>query len=825
MEEVSETLQGDVGMQLNLYKVFVAPDTPGLTLNEVARQLPESDRENWIVQAIAIAHHFQDNPATLEVFSTQIGSLFYLASLWEWPPQRLPQLLAQWPTRMQSLEVLSQQNTPLARSLRDYLAPTTSDIPEANPSSDRSSEAISDEKGKGEIDRDATSSSPNRQSPPPEARREDTQTPLLEDPRYAEAIASSDTLANVDYECAHRVVSSAIAQFNKLKSSFTHRRRALPSRSQSKAQNAALEPLEELYGWVRQVAEIYLTTLQDTLEAKQRSLGHFTIAIMGRTKAGKSTLFATLLDRDYDGIGDGQQRKTRQNRRYDLSNNLRLIDTPGIAAVGGELDEIEASKAVEEANLICYIVTSDSIQESEFEFLKKLKNKTKPLLILLNVQYNLQNEKRLNIFIKNPQKRMSNEEIEGHKTRITEYADRHYTGELIEVLPVMLLAAQLSRQKENAELCDRLYRASQIRDFLEWIENKIINESALLISQTLLGETATSLKAFDRDISKRHNNLKEERKKINRKYQELQVKIEKIRKKTIQNFEIEILDMFQTVINQIPEFARRNWEKDKKSQENAWEHFLKSDVKLREKLKNITESLESQYKREIQNAIEEIIYDLKFFTGFGDSGFRFEGVGVGFDFQFAFKAGAALLGIAGVVAAIVGGGLFPPILAGGAIVAGILGSLSKSKAQRQREACQKIESELKASLQAHQKKILRDYQKTFDKEHEKIVSLVRDYFEQTISELDSVLQALEETEEKLKNAQNQLTGFFALRVVDYCYDRQGELTESRLSKTIYHVRRKPGEYFEIQLTKSQPPVSQIKRNCSHILGENVIISR
>jgi GTPase Era involved in 16S rRNA processing len=98
------------------------------------------------------------------------------------------------------------------------------------------------------------------------------------------------------------------------------------------------------------------------------------------------------------------------------------VDTPGIAAAGGEADEAEALKAVDGADLICYVMVDDSIQESEFEFLKKLQDKTKPLLILLNVQKDLTSSTRRKLFLKNPDKLMSGEAIEGHSRRCHKYS-------------------------------------------------------------------------------------------------------------------------------------------------------------------------------------------------------------------------------------------------------------------------------------------------------------------------------------------------------------------------------------------------------------------
>jgi predicted GTPase len=57
--------------------------------------------------------------------------------------------------------------------------------------------------------------------------------------------------------------------------------------------------------------------------------------------------------------------------------NIRIIDTPGIGAPGGKTDEEIAQSVIEESDVICYVVTNDSIQESEFAFLKLLKEKAK----------------------------------------------------------------------------------------------------------------------------------------------------------------------------------------------------------------------------------------------------------------------------------------------------------------------------------------------------------------------------------------------------------------------------------------------------------------
>ena len=123
------------------------------------------------------------------------------------------------------------------------------------------------------------------------------------------------------------------------------------------------------------------------LNKKKRTITYFTIAFMGRTKAGKSTFHKVVTHEQDDDIGIGRQRTTRHNRSW-YWESLRIIDTPGIGAAGegGRTDEEVAKSIIDEADLVCYIVTNDSIQETEFDFLKGLKEKNKPLFIVLNVK-------------------------------------------------------------------------------------------------------------------------------------------------------------------------------------------------------------------------------------------------------------------------------------------------------------------------------------------------------------------------------------------------------------------------------------------------------
>ncbi|MFN7658081.1 MAG: GTPase, partial [Dolichospermum sp.] len=79
-----------------------------------------------------------------------------------------------------------------------------------------------------------------------------------------------------------------------------------------------------------------------SLDKKRKHLKDFTVALFGRTKAGKSTLRETLTRGNGSTIGKGSQRTTRDVKEYSWQG-LRLLDTPGIEAYQGDDDTNKAN--------------------------------------------------------------------------------------------------------------------------------------------------------------------------------------------------------------------------------------------------------------------------------------------------------------------------------------------------------------------------------------------------------------------------------------------------------------------------------------------------
>ena len=188
---------------------------------------------------------------------------------------------------------------------------------------------------------------------------------------------------------------------------------------------------------------------------------------MGKSKAGKSTLHAIITGEGWEAIGVGKQNTTRLNRVYEWKN-IRIIDTPGIAAPDGAEYQKIAETIIDESDVMCFVVTNNNQQKSEFEFLKQLKKKGKPLLVLMNVQENLTSEIRLRRFLEKPNEIFSDDKAKlgGHFDRIRRDAKEYYGTAEFPIIPVQLMAARLARQEIDQIKSNHLMKASRLQSFL-----------------------------------------------------------------------------------------------------------------------------------------------------------------------------------------------------------------------------------------------------------------------------------------------------------------------------------------------------------------------
>jgi hypothetical protein len=85
------------------------------------------------------------------------------------------------------------------------------------------------------------------------------------------------------------------------------------------------------------------------------------VVCIGRTKAGKSTLRFVLTGEGAEGIGKGGQRTTSVPITYRW-RGIDIVDTPGVGAYKGAVDDASALAATADADLVVWVAGSDSQQ-------------------------------------------------------------------------------------------------------------------------------------------------------------------------------------------------------------------------------------------------------------------------------------------------------------------------------------------------------------------------------------------------------------------------------------------------------------------------------
>lgn len=565
-----------------------------------------------------------------------------------------------------------------------------------------------------------------------------------------------------------------------------------------------------------------IESVRKSLNAKQRALNHFSIAFMGKTKAGKSTLHAIITGGGWDAIGVGKQRTTRFNRVYEWKN-IRIIDTPGIGAPGGKSDEEIAQSVIEESDVICYVVTNDSIQETEFGFLQVLKEKAKPLIILLNVKNNLRDSRRLEHFLKDPEKLFAMDGksgLGGHIERIHRYAKQHYANDYFGVVPVLLLAAQMSREPAHKERKDKLFKASQIQAFLDSIRVSLVEHGVIRRSQTLLGSTVGAINHPYKWVTQQTEVYQQLTDTLKNKRETIQKQIKTAAKDNRETLLQQIEAVFQDALNVIPSFAEDHWNSNEISLKFGWERKLKA-IRFDERLKTTYEETSKKFNKDVQEALEEVGNELQLIAQLGAGNFSFTQQDSN-NFRDLVRIGGSLLGIAATIATIFVAPSVGAVMGIAAMFVGGFAGLFKSKEQKRREAVQSISSSLTIQLSRHQQTTLQQAQGDFGKSCDSVALNINTYFEELIAGIEVIASQLEVAKKKLDGTANHLNRAYAKRIIDWCTEQDEPLTDEGINRTIAKVKRDFGRSMSIQ-TKSKFQLRKSQDDIKRVLQEDVSI--
>jgi len=362
-----------------------------------------------------------------------------------------------------------------------------------------------------------------------------------------------------------------------------------------------------------------ITNIENSIDRKKEHLSTFTVTLFGRTKAGKSTIREALTNGDGESIGKGAQRTTRDIKEY-YWNNLRIIDTPGISAYEGEEDVRIAESIIDESDLILFLVTNDSIQETEFEKLVQLKSQNKPIIILLNVKVDIDDEIFREIFLNEYRDVVSLNGQAGHVERIREYSKKYLGNSNIEIVPIHALSAFKSTKVEDKVLRRELYNASNINKVKFMLRELIVNQGKQKRVLSFRDDYIYYLRSLENIYWSSYKEIKPRIRYIQSKHNEIKKWFGEFKNKGFETIEGEVLQIFTQLASEVDSFVD-NYAGDKNA-EKVWNGKVES-YKIQEKINKIYKDLFEEAKRHLNEFARQITFEssnLNFNNDMGDIG-------------------------------------------------------------------------------------------------------------------------------------------------------------------------------------------------------------
>lgn len=579
---------------------------------------------------------------------------------------------------------------------------------------------------------------------------------------YSASIAQITEDAEKDLARVTRIIDDLNSMLNE---EYNHLATIKPS---SKKVSKEVLKIEEIIQGIRgsfnEIIDNSLTSNREVLDKKRRNIRYFTIAFMGRTKAGKSTLHKVITQQETDDIGVGKLRTTRYNRSW-YWNKLRIVDTPGIGAPGGEADTEIAKSIIDEADVVCYVVTSDSIQETEFDFFSTIKERNKPLYIILNVKSNLNQAIRLKRFIANPDDwRLGDgpQSIKGHIERIHDKLDGKYNMDAVRIIPIHLLAAQIALSGEQDSKTSKiLFDASNISEFTNSVKKEVQLSGSLKKSLSVIDGTSYQINTIWHKIYADLKSLKEGN--------------EVLKKKQAKNY-----TFFKNELTQVEQYLKTIFQGTRDDLHNrasafASEHYDDEDAgKAWSKdmvVKSINKRLEQQIQErfndlneKIKSELEEMIMDMRISLATNNIGSNVSGESVT-NTRFAAKVFVSVISTALFVWNPLGWSMAVLTVVG--IIGSFLTSLFTSKSEKIRKATENLRKQLCDSIDSgidkNLKQVLENTRKSINDTYKSIDSVLKAYTKNA----DDIITDMDRLVKQVQEKENAINSLVSLRILDF----------------------------------------------------------
>lgn len=579
---------------------------------------------------------------------------------------------------------------------------------------------------------------------------------------YSASIAQITEDTEKDLARVTRIIDDLNSMLNE---EYNHLASIKPSSKKVSKEVLKIEQIiQGIRGSFNEIIDNSLTSNREVLDKKRRNIRYFTIAFMGRTKAGKSTLHKVITQQETDDIGVGKLRTTRYNRSW-YWNKLRIVDTPGIGAPGGEADTEIAKSIIDEADVVCYVVTSDSIQETEFDFFSTIKERNKPLYIILNVKSNLNQAIRLKRFIANPDDwRLGDglQSIKGHIERIHDKLDGKYNMDAVRIIPIHLLAAQIALSGEQDSKTSKiLFDASNISEFTNSVKKEVQLSGSLKKSLSVIDGTSYQINTIWHKIYADLKSLKEGN--------------EVLKKKQAKNY-----TFFKNELTQVEQYLKTVFQGTRDDLHNrasafASEHYDDEDAgKAWGKdmvVKSINKRLEQQIQErfndlneKIKSELEEMIMDMRISLATNNIGSNVSGESVT-NTRLVSNMFVGVLAVALCVWNPLGWGIALSTVVG--IIGKFFTSLFTSKSEKIRKATENLRKQLCDSIDSgidkNLKQVLENTRKSMNDTYKSIDSVLKAYTKNA----DDIITDMDRLVKQVQDKENAINSLVSLRILDF----------------------------------------------------------
>ncbi|RGN86592.1 GTPase [Segatella copri] len=579
---------------------------------------------------------------------------------------------------------------------------------------------------------------------------------------YSASIAQITEDAEKDLARVTRIIDDLNSMLNE---EYNHLASIKPSSKKVSKEVLKIEQIiQGIRGSFNEIIDNSLTSNRDVLDKKRRNIRYFTIAFMGRTKAGKSTLHKVITQQENDDIGVGKLRTTRYNRIW-YWNKLRIVDTPGIGAPGGEADTEIAKSIIDEADVVCYVVTSDSIQETEFDFFSTIKERNKPLYIILNVKSNLNQAIRLKRFIANPDDwRLGDgpQSIKGHIERIHDKLDGKYNMDAVRIIPIHLLAAQIALSGEQDSKTSKiLFEASNISEFTNSVKKEVQLSGSLKKSLSVIDGTSYQINTIWHKIYTDLKSLKEGNEVLKKK----QAKNHMFFKKELAQVEQYLMDIFKNTKeefkNRASTFASEHYDDEEAGK--AWSN----DAVVKSINKRLEQQIQERFNdlnEKIKSELEEMIMDMRISLATNNIGSNVSGESVT-NTRLAANVFVSVISATLFVWNPLGWSV--AVLAVVGIIGSFLSSLFTSKSEKIRKATDKLRKQLYDSIDSgidkNLKQVLENTRKSINDTYKSIDSVLKAYTKNA----DDIITDMDRLVKQVQEKENAINSLVSLRILDF----------------------------------------------------------